>query len=268
MNQKTTDQTESSVKKVLDFLYIDDDRIKSIIAHIFNRIPTKLTESEQKNGSKSKNIEGSIQFASLKLGFTNEKGSTEETTFDIYQSFILELIKKLQLPTIDNISDAKTRTLIDIYSRISLIDYDFLKNASPFFIKYHGSPNNPKASIDKKILQKAQDFINVQKNITKLILKTKDNAIVTGTLNKNYLKIPAPEISVIYGSSLPDYWHVVGFYDKISESDKLKPQEVNEVLSYITEFNKYHHDHTTHNNGQQAITHAIIPILIYRTISY
>lgn len=261
MGQETTISTESTdQRQTLDFLYIDDDRVESIIATQYRGNLKQITTSRQVSESTSEQYKGDAKIFSGQKGTTHNNVTKEESTFDPYYTKILDLINDLRLPVIQDISEAESGKLINFNAKISIQDSALVDKITPFLSRHQKILGFTKSNgFDPKMIQAASDFIKIQNGFISLKVHLDTDTFVKGALNDKYLKLSPFHISMIYGLDFPGYWNVIGIYDRISSRrNNTNDNNLNNISYSFIDVYRSLNDNTPHK---------IIPILIFRSIN-
>lgn len=292
------EQDLQNTVSLYDFLYLDRDRIKSLIAQLNDN--GVLQTLKQTNGDKSFDSSeldvggtaNAIVFkakgkAAIKLG--EESNESLELTHDATWSLplqLLDLLAEKNLITIGS-SDSRLGSLSLISGNIVVFDVTTMKKSLPFFANYMELQKRniaktlpPKAKKSKKTPHDINE-LEVSDGMTVGVISNFLDIIPTSvqmelyddhgnkswmTLNPEWLTINATDLALKYGSTLPGQWHVLGIIDAIPESlnnsSKFTHEETNEMKSGIYGMI----DELKNLLGRSDSQYGITPILMFRAI--
>lgn len=262
---ESTQATESSisqVKEIIDFLYIDEDRVNSLISQINNGTLKEVNQTIIATTT----TKGQIKFGPNIINKTNQE--TEASTssalrkFDPYHYQLIELLNNLSIPITDEIPSQILGKLILIKATIRIRDSKNIKNSLSIF-DAKGDPFKIKTTQDKfvKIKQAINLWANLRNEAVTLTAVC-SNGYMTGVLNPQYLKIRSSDLSLMYTETLPGEWLILGIADTVVQNPiYVKPDDSRASIDQaLTELNKVLH--TINEIGKNTI----IPIMIFRNI--
>jgi hypothetical protein len=257
--ERTTEPRLSETASLIDFLYVDKERVDSLVSQLYHgalRSVTKTTSIAQKT---QKSVKGEIPV--LKGRYSNENKDTSEAAeqYDPYHSQLIQLLNDLSLPIIDALPYHCIGNLMLIRAPIQISDLHSLKR---IFTNVEKTPSvlgptnikETKANIKmvNGLLSMLDDSIGLS-----LIF---DNHLIKGTLREGGLSIKQSDLNRTYGISLPGEWYILGIVD--SNCHTQLPSNSPAIETIID----------TMSNAVNAVysssQYSIIPILIYREITY
>ncbi|HED3889375.1 TPA: hypothetical protein R4229_001733 [Morganella morganii] len=293
-------QDSQNTGSLYDFLYLDKERIKSIIAQLNDN--GVLQTLKQVNGEKNTdtsglNIGGGAGALLFKAegkankSLTDECSESFELTHDATWSLPLQLLDLLHAHNLITFgtSDSRLGSLSLISGNIVIFDVSTMKKSLPFFANYFALQREnalsnipPKARPSKK-KPKTIDDIEVSDGVTVGIIKDLLDVIPTQiqvdfyevggsrswmSLNPEWLTINPTDLALKYGSRLPGQWNVLGIVDAMPDylmDTTFEPfilDEDNDMKSGVCGMI----DQLRTMFGRSDTKYGITPLLIFRKI--
>ena len=235
--------------KLLYFFYKDVNLIESFYAQLFGGNPESISRSMQTSESSGLGLRGGLPIASgEKTGQTTET-STNAQIINPHDFKVLQLISKLDLKQIDLLKVQQSQLVKATGSAKFLSLDDLLPIAIPMLSD---------DDFDNKI--RKEDAVALFREFkigTSLYLRVKETGFSV-PLNPNYLALNSLDISMLYGTSLPGEYSVLGIYHRSSKSDE--GSFFGEIQDGIKMFAE---DNLGVKIDNQRI---IVPLLIYQEI--
>lgn len=281
MEQTETTQNDIPEKKTLiDFLYIDKEKIDSLISQLHegtlrsvkrtngtsqssSDLQERYTEGSGSGGLPAianGSFKGSHKSANMKSGKTN---NCFEENYDPYHSIILNLLTDLDIYVITDIPEPQNPSqLVLIESQIIIRNFEILQKTIPLMKKKPKlfGLNTNKNSSDYQFFDMLSSFIELMPLSTDLELILKNGQSITGALKESNLLTKFDDILRSTGNILPGTWYTLGIIDQTPN---------NCIIS--TEFNNFK---TAMDAMYSAIRDmysppsiCITPILIFRNIT-
>lgn len=262
---ESTQAAESSfspIKEVLDFLYIDEDRVNSLISQINNGTLKEVNQTITATSTTKEQIKFGPNIVNKTDQETNASTSSALRKFDPYHAQLIELLNNLSIPITDKIPSKILGKLILIKAIIRIRDSKNIKTYLSIF-DAKGDPFKLKIQNDKliKIKQAVNLWTNLRNDAVTLTAKCADE-YMTGILNPKYLKIRSSDLNLLYTETLPGDWLILGIADTIAQTPVYikgddKAVSIDQAL---TELNR------AFNTINEIGKNTIIPIMIFRPV--
>ncbi|ECD4561003.1 hypothetical protein E1A17_24570 [Salmonella enterica subsp. enterica serovar Newport] len=268
-----------------DFLYLDEVRVKSLIAQLNDSgVLNSLTETSTTDSGSVKNAK--IGFSTIALAQGNYQSSSSiqnksEKNHDTRWTHPLILLDLLQQEdfTSRGLKDATLGKCVLISGSIRFYDMDYVSHALPVIADYCKNLWNVPAKNKKRIDDAPMPgfgghTIGQAKNILGFLPKslqinftdTESNKIWM-SINKDFMGINIDDILLKYGHHIPGKWHVIGIIDALP--DILQPPSEEEIIaeddirSFIIEISTTIRDLV----GRKSDSYGLTPIMIFREVS-
>lgn len=244
---------------ILDFLYIDNERIDSFLSQINQGTLRSVTRSQGVSENSSRDAGVSVKL--LKGGYKNERCSEQSIAeqIDPYHSKILTLLETLDLQTARELPADCVGQLMQLRGQIAIRDNATMLSMMSVFSKNIKSiaPKTDKSQRD--VFNAAQDFLKGMPDIISLSLKIGDK-VVSGTLKESGLTICKSDLMRTYGSTMPALWYVLGIIDTVSPNHAVTPTIANMegVIDVCV---------AAVNQLYSPTKYRIIPLLIFRNVT-
>lgn len=269
MGQK--DETKpilSESQTLIDFLYIDNERVDSLISQLRQGTLRSVTKTIGAS-------EGSSVSAGLTapiLGTYEHKNQSNETAsekYDPYHNKLIQLLNDLEIPFLKNFTGDCSGKLVAIEAPIKIRDLHSTKSIMPVILKNQRllfkTPNkNNKDAL--AVFKFANDILQQTDDSIDLSISCGDTKI-NGTLKESGLSIKQSDLARTYGTSMPGRWVTVGILDSTRNNQDagktaLTPVGIDSIDSAIDAFTE------VMRNLYANSPYTIIPIIIYRAICY
>ncbi len=255
-----------AITEVLDFLYIDTDRVNSIISQVNCGLLKEVNITISGSSGASKTHEQSIQYIiGGKTGSSDRQDSTHSSQRSSipYHHSIIQLLQTLRIPISCELQKSEKGRLVVLQGNLSIYSSDA-------FNVLMSSLSSEKDSA-KLFKQNPQTFKQIKMMINtwlkslngavslKLICK---NGTVTTVIKEQYLQIRSSDLNLMYGKTLPGEWCIFGILDYNNNTSEISPnistiEEAIEALNLVMK--SVSHD--------QFKEYSIIPILIFRSVT-
>ncbi|WP_446469229.1 DUF6414 family protein [Xenorhabdus stockiae] len=291
-------QDSQGTGSLYDFLYLDKDRIYSIIAQLNGNgvLKTlKQTNGEKNSDTSELDMTGEANAMLLKAKGNAKKKLTEELhdslelTHDTTWSIPLQLLDLLAQGNHITFGTHNSRlgSLSLLGGCIKVFDVATLKQALPLFAQFMQSQEIRDPSIKNKNKKKSKNKVNsddieIVPNVTFGVMNNflsivPDSLLIdfyedTGNeswimLNKNNLTINASDLFLKYGTSIPGKWYVLGIIDALPDhlADENEVEfdddehELRAALSTMTEELRVAF-------GRKPRKYGVTPLIIFRQI--
>ena len=259
----TKDETESILPNtgtLIDFLYVDKDRVDSLISQ--QRNGTLRSVVKTTGASEGSSISGKIGIPNFANGSIYQKQNNENKASEEYDpchSQLAGLINDLNIIPSDSLPEVCSGKLVLLRANLAIRDLASIKAIMPIF------------SMDSPIL--GQKYSKTTKNILKLgenIIKVLPDSItltitfrgtnINGTLKEEGLSIKQSDLIKTYGVDLPGNWYVLGILDSDESSKEMQTTNISSMENLL---DSYARVLTTMYSMSK---YKIIPVLIFRTI--
>lgn len=254
--------------ELIDFLYIDIDRIDSYISQIRQGRIRAVTTSDAV--SRVSGGEGAADIKVMKgtVFIGNESNQGQVLQYDLGYRPIIELLSDLNLPVSSWAAELTSGRLSLLKASVRIRDIATVKSVMPAVIESGVVESSVPSKQRKELrsnLKMLQMFLTSIPECLGCTVQIKD-AVLDGFLQPEYLTIKQADLSKNFGVALPGAWHVLGIVDDVekdgvggtidSTNDK-SDFSLEPVIDSITGAYKGLYD-----NHQYKIT----PILIFRQV--
>lgn len=259
-NKTKLEFSESS--SLIDFLYIDKERVDSFISQLKNGTLRSVTKTIGITEGSSMSANGNIGIASGKIMSKDKSKEKSAEEYDPYHSQLIELLNDLSIAPLNELPQICSSELVCIQAPIKIRDLHSIKKLMPVIEKNSRFFQIPNDRSVKDIFKIMNSMIQAMDDAIELSIKF-ESTLISGTLREGCLSIQQSDLNRTYGINLPGKWYVLGILDSHpigSSMDNISANESIEdaVDSCTAAINKMY------SNAQ----YGIIPILIYREIKY
>ena len=265
-NEKTGEPIISEKEKLIDFLYIDQEKIDSFLSQIQKGA---LRSVKKTNGvTQGSSISGEASIPQLAKGTVvnnNQDKDDLEQQFDPYHSQILELIEHFNLPVLEELPDFSNGDILLLESAISIRNLDTIRQMLPLAKKHKKVMGLQQANFKstEAIFSFVEDILGIMPLSIDAEITLKSGQIVHGPLKESNLSIKTHDLFRAYGTQLPGNWFVLGMIDR-KEEVIAQPSQQNDLTLYQFVDQISSGMATFCSSGSVQVT----PILIFRTVSY
>ena len=262
-NQQQSSEPIQTKAELVDFLYIDSQRVDSFISQLKNRTLRSVSKTNATLQGSSNSSEITVDAKVLKGSFSgseqtdNTVSSTEN--YDPFHKQVIDLINALQYDEI-NPNGYNEAQLGFVTGHIVIRNLSIFTDIVPVVFKH----KNVFGALDKSAkenLKAMVDLINASPSTIDLSVSTDAGDMISGTIIEEYLNIPIGSILKNYGTSLPGKWSVIGIFDtstpKLVTNDAEQVTVESMVDTYSETMNKFF---------ASSIT-KVIPLVIFRVIN-
>lgn len=259
--ENETIEAELSEKGTLiDFLYVDNERIDSLISQLRNGTLRSVIKTVGTSEGSSMSGKLSMGVANGTYSDSNKSDSQAAENYDPYHSKILNLLHDLNLDILSVLPAGCAGQLVLINKSISIRDIASMRSLIPvvesnqaaFGIKFDKATRGM-FKLMNQMLKSMSDSIALSIYF--------DDELINGTLKESGLSIKQDDLMRTYGSDLPDDWFILGILDD-SSCNTPKNVAVDSVESAIDVYA------SAMNELYSKSKYKIIPILIFREINY
>lgn len=260
----TEEQNETRISEkheIIDFLYIDKERIDSYVSQIRNGT---LRSVVKKQGVSEETLtNGKVNSAVLSGGREYSRGSAEEASeqYDPCHSQIVQLLNDLGIVPLDQLPAKCDGELVMLNANIAIRDIASVKSIMPFFLKHSKTFGLPTWKNDQSMLKVMNEIILQLPDFIGLSVYF-DGIQINGTLNARNLTIKHTDIVSNYGTRLPGEWYVLGILDSALEIENMEDKGIDSIDSIIDAYTG------AMKSLCSSSVYKIIPILIFRQIKY
>lgn len=256
-NETGFELPESST--LIDFLYVDKERVDSLISQLRNGTLRSVTKTI--GASEGSSVSGKVTAAVAGGEYKNinKSESSAAQEFDPYHSQLINLLNDLEIIPLSNLPNSCDGKLALINGKVTIRDIASIKAVMPaitknqkiFGIKDKGTRDIFKLMDD--MIQQMSDSISLSINF--------NNISINGTLKENSLSIKQGDLLRTYGVNLPGTWHILGIIDSNNKIETENNTQVNTIENAIDAYA------SAMNTLYSQSLYRIIPILIFREIS-
>lgn len=279
------EQEPQKKDSLYDFLYLDDIRVKSLIAQLNDSgVLNSLTETSTTDSSSEKNA--NIGFSALTLIQGNYQSSRSiqnkaEKNHDTRWTHPLILLDLLQQEgfTSRGLKDATLGKCVLISGSIRFYDMDYVSRAIPVMGDYCKSLWNVPAKKKKRIddapmpgfgnhtIGQAKNILGFLPNSLQINLTDTENNRIWMSISKDFMGINIDDILLKYGHYIPGKWHVIGIIDALPDILQPSPEEEiiqeDDIRSFIIEISTTIRDLV----GRKSDAYGLTPIMIFREVN-
>lgn len=262
MNEITTKQkTSITEKSLIDFLYVDETRVDSLISQLRDGTPRSVVKMVEDSTGSTKSGKADAKLVAAEYKSENTATKSAEENYDPFHNKIIQLLHDLSLPIQKTLNEPFSKKLVILNGTIKIRDLQSFKSLAPIFLK-----NQKYFKITKEStlpLKFINDFIQLLSNSIELSLILDNGMKVSGILKEKSLFINQSDIARTYGSKLPGQWYVFGILDYIPSQSQtgFESPEGPQIDKFIDNFTDITH------GFYSSSSYSIIPILVYRDIN-
>lgn len=263
MGQETNTQSEfSENSSLIDFLYVDKERVDSLISQLREGTLRSVTKTIGTSEGSSLSVKGSAAgILSGNYKHNNISTGTAAEQYDPYHGQLLKLLNDLSIPPLSQLPPIPCAgRLVVLESPIKIRDLHSSKALMPLVTKNFTIFKIPQNKELRTTLKLMNDMIQVMDDSIELSLPIFDT-LINGTLREGCLTIKPADLNRTYGIELPGTWYTLGILDSIAlQDDSLK--ETSSLEDFIDICS------ASLNQMYSTSQYSIIPIMIYRVITY
>lgn len=252
----------SESSSLIDFLYVDKERVDSLISQLRNGTLRSVTKTIGTSEGSFMSGKGNIEVVSGKIGSKNKTKEEASEEYDPYHSQIIGLLNDLSISPLQSLPSLCSGKLVCIQAPIKIRDLRSIKKLMPVLeknSKFFQLPNNHNI---KNIFKAMTSMIEAMDDSIELSIKF-DSILISGTLREGCLSIQQSDLNRTYGIDLPGKWYILGILDSQvknnSENIISPPGTIEDAIDACT---------TAINQLYSNAQYGIVPILIYREIKY
>ena len=271
--KKSNSNTNRTVKEdtknlaLIDFLYLDTNKLNSFISQINNgTLQSVSTKSSTMQGSNN-SYGGNASIPTLAQASINRAASTtnvdeEILNYNPYHSQYVEILNDL-LSYIQGFEPSNTydHTLCFFEGAIQIRSAVITDRILRANLTHKKAINGQWGKEEERNIKCMLDFnLCIGEDITFNILS--DNSLVaSGTMDESFLFSPITQIVRGYAGNLPGDWHIVGIFDTWhpQKIDKNAPPMFEDFTDYLYNIN---------NTYTRVSDCKVIPIAIYKPIKF
>lgn len=257
-NETRLELSESS--SLIDFLYVDKERVDSLISQLRNGTLRSVTKTI--GTSEGSSVSGKINVEVAAGKITSKQKSKEEAAeeYDPYHSQLIGLLNDLGLAPLKKLPAACSGRLVCIQAPIKIRDLHSIKKMMPFMEKNARLFQIPNDKNIKGMIKIMSSMIQAMDDSIELSIHF-DDSLINGTLREGCLSIQQADLNRTYGISLPGQWYVLGILDSqpVTTDSSTMPGSIEDAVDACT---------AAINQLYSHAQYGIVPILIYREIKY
>lgn len=245
---------------LIDFLYIDESRVDSLISQLRNGTLRSVTKTV--GITEGSSVSGKLGVPSVLGGQYIHKNKSDEAAaenYDPYHNKIIQLLRDLDRPIQETVFGEYTGRLVNLKGKVKIRDIKSLKSLFPVMLRNKKMFEIP--SNIAPILKGASDLIQVFDDSIELTITLMNETRVSGSLKDKGLAIRQSDLTRTYGVELPGDWYVMGILDSIVPYNKANLPKQNQAIETIID----QYTDTMRKLYAEA-AYSIIPILIFREI--
>ncbi|WP_427112958.1 DUF6414 family protein [Megasphaera sueciensis] len=246
---------------LIDFLYVDKERVDSLISQIRNGTLRSVTKTTGTSEGSSISGNGSVGVVSGKYFSDNKSNEKSEEYYDPYHSQLINLLNDLAIPSLVEFPNPCIGKLVVIEAPIKIRDMRSIKSLMPMVTKNLAMFKIPQDKDTRKGIKLMQDMIFAMDDAIELSIPFLGTPI-NGTLREGCLSIKQSDLNRTYGVDLPGKWYTLGILDVSSTQLTVPSDDAKTLEDFVDICSK------ALNQFYSSTQYSITPILIYRTINY
>lgn len=244
---------------LIDFLYVDKERADSLISQIRNGTLRSVTKTV--GTSEGSLISGKAEILGTGGAIEMSNRTKEEAAqqYDPNHSQLLELLNDLNLKPLFSLPALCEGELSVLRSRIAIRDVASMKAIIPMVLKHQAAIFGRADKEMKETLKISQELLAQMPDSISLSLSV-DGVGVDGVLKETGLSIKRSDLTRMYGTNIPGEWFILGILDNApSARIQAGVDSIESAIDFIT---------SATQKFYSSAPYKIVPILIYRAISY
>lgn len=260
-NQASTEFNLSEKTTLIDFLYIDKEKVDSFLSQIQKGALRSVKKTNDITQGSS--LSGEVSVPTLAKGTmsdTNQDKTSSEEQYDPYHSQLLDLVNFLSLPINNDIPETDGSQLVLLEAKISIRNLETLKKIIPIFRnnkEFFGFSNKSFQMLSKQ-LKIAEEMLSLMPLSIDIEAKFDSGLSIKGPLKESCLSVKSDDLFRSYGTTLPGKWFILGIIDK---NEPIVVQPDNQSLYGMID---------TISNGFYDLYSTseleILPILVFRSV--
>ncbi len=247
---------------LIDFLYVDKERVDSLISQLRNGTLRSVTKTIGTSEGSFMSGKGNIGVASGRIGSQNKTKEEASEEYDPYHSQVIGLLNDLSIAPLQSLPPVCSGKLVCIHAPIKIRDLHSIKQLMPVIEKNQKFFQLPNDRNIKGIIKAMISMIQSMDDSIELSIRF-ESTLISGTLREGCLSIRQSDLNRTYGIDLPGQWYILGILDSHSHNDSSHtdstPDSIESAIDACTEA-----INQLYSNAQ----YGIVPILIYREINY
>ncbi|MDY2965195.1 MAG: hypothetical protein SOR58_03235 [Megasphaera massiliensis] len=260
-NKTRSELSESS--SLIDFLYVDNDRVDSLISQLRNGTLRSVTKTLGTSEGSAISGKGTIEVISGQYSSKNKSKEEASEQYDPYHSRLITLLNDLRIPPLEELPPLCDSRLACIQASIKIRDLRSIKTLFPFVEKNFKIFNLQNDKGTRESLKLVSSMVQSMDDSIQLSIQF-DSNLISGTLREGCLSVRQSDLNRIYGVSLPGQWYVLGILDsqpqpQFQPIDNIANGSIEYAIDAYTDAINQIYSHSQY---------GIIPILIYREITY
>lgn len=208
-------QDSAPIDSLLDFLYVDRDRLQNYAAQLFNSGVLATTKSTEQTGSQST---GQLGIPGTNVGIGGSTVSSLEHVFDAAHTLPLNVLDELdKLGAIgEDLGGVGLGDIFMVQGRMRFLDFKIIKNCwsaihNATVLQQQSKGQHLKASA-KAELKNNFELMASLPHSTELTFHTGAESIWT-PVNPAYLKTDPATLAFAFGTSIPGTWSMLAILD-------------------------------------------------------
>lgn len=265
------EQDSQNTDSLFDFIYIDKQRVSSLIAQLFGAgVITSVKQTTSDSDKNNKSLELNVKIAKARIGFDETLTSSQERLFDAAWSLPLNLLDRLsEMDMIKNdLSGLKIGDIALATGLIKVFDVGMVHKLMPA-AKLIARQNKNKNQIKKEQqeLDTAEQILKVLPQSIQIDMATVEGRGVWMTVSPDHLTIPTGDLMLKYGPIIPGQWHVLGIldahaHDLLETPEAPYPTSENEIRNSMDVVGMM----IRMQIGRPSSSFGITPLMIFRKI--
>lgn len=250
----------SETTPLIDFLYVDEARVDSLISQLRNGTLRSVTKTVGTSEGSYIAGKGDLQVIGGQIRHESTSSGSAAENYDPFHNKIIQLLQDLSLPVQDSISGEISGRLMNLIGKVRIRDMQSAKALFPLILKNQKLFGLSKAAASP--IKGVSDFIQAMSNSIELSMNLQNGVRISGNLKENGLTIRQTDLARTYGAELPGKWYVMGILDytpfpNTAEEPTAAIQSIENIVDQYTDALRKLYSESNY---------SIIPILIFRTI--
>ncbi len=249
----------SETTSLIDFLYVDESRVDSLISQLRNGTLRSVTKTVGTSEGSSISGKSDLKVVGGQIKLENQSEESAAEKYDPYHNKIIQLLQDLSLPVQDSLEGEYSGRLVNLLGKVRIRDIQSVKALFPLMLK-----NQKLFGLNKAIVQTIKgvsDVVQALSDSIELSVELQDGIRVAGNLKESGLSIRQADLARTYGAELPGEWYVMGILDYTPRQNGTSIgaaiQSIENIMDQYTDAVR---------SLYSASTYSIVPILIFRVI--
>lgn len=267
LNEQQSSEPIQIKPELVDFLYIDSERVDSFISQTKNGTLRSISKTNAASQGSSTNtgLTADIKILKGTIGGKEQIDNTISSTenYDPFHKQVIDLINTFSYDEIDPNSYNEAK-LGFISGNVVIRNLSLFTDLVPVIFA-HKNVFGVTDKSAKDNIRAMSDLIKASPGTIDLTVTTANGDKISGTIIEEYLKIPMGNILKNYGTALPGKWAVIGIFDTTLppiQVDDASDLDTNSTVEGLVDT----YSTTIKTFFASSIT-KVIPLVIFRVIN-